>query len=130
MRDRDQTIAQSDQPIDFRAIYYSLREKAWILAACAGLGALIGTAYVIVKPTKYAAETIVQVEQAPSKVINIQEINSPDLGSDELLKTIEQGLTSPALLQRVIREGKLDGAALGLPTRAKPYTENELDQST
>lgn len=126
MNESDHTIAPSDEPIDFRTIYYNLREKAWILVASAGLGALIGAAYVVVTPTKYAAETIVQVEQAPSKVINIQEVNSEDLGSDELLKTIEQGLSSPALLRRVIRERKLDGAALGLSRRSEPYTENEL----
>ncbi len=125
MRDSDSTL-QSDTPIDFRAIYYNLREKARVIAVCAGVGALLGTAYAVLKPTKYAAETIVQVEQAPSKVINIQEVNSEDLGSDELLKTIEQGLGSPALLARVIRERKLDGPALGLSKKSKPYSENEL----
>ena len=126
MRETDPTIAQSDELIDIRAIYYNLREKVWIIAACAVFGALLGSVYVVMKPTKYAAETIVQVEQAPSKVINIQEVNSQDLGSDELLKTIEQGLSSPALLSRVIRERKLDGPALGLAKRSRPYSENEL----
>lgn len=126
MPDTDHKTEQADEPIDFRAIYYNLREKARLLALCAGLGALLGIGYVVVKPTKYAAETIVQVEQAPPRVINIQEITTEDLASDELLKTIEQGLTSPALLSRVIRESKLDGAALGLAQRPEPYSENEL----
>ena len=119
--------ATADEPIDFRAIYYVLREKAHLIALCAGVGALLGTAYVLVKPTKYAAETIVQVEQAPSRVVDIQEVESKDLGSKELLKTIEQDLSSPALLDRVIRSHKLDASALGLRQRdGKSYSQNEL----
>ena len=120
-------IAPADEPIDFRAIYYTLREKAWVLAACAGLGALVGTIYILATPKIYEAETIVQVEQAPRRVVNIQDVNSEDLGSDELLKTIEQNLSSPVLLSRVIHACKLDAAALGLARQPnKPYPENEL----
>ncbi len=119
-------MTSSDEPIDVRAIYYNLREKAWIIALCAGLGAMLGIAYVVFTPTNYAAETIVQVEQAPPRVISIQDVSSEDLASEELLKTIEQGLNSPALFQRVIRARKPDPTDLGLARRPKPYSENEL----
>lgn len=123
----DSNLSFSEPGIDFREIYHLLREKAWLISLCAVLAFLAGGAYVIRTPKIYAAQTNVQVDQAQRKVVNIQDVSSEDLASLELLKTIEQNLSSNTLLAIVINTMKLDGDALGLPSRpGRAYSENEL----
>jgi capsular exopolysaccharide synthesis family protein len=112
--------------IDFRAIYYMLREKAWLIALCTVIVALLGGAYIMRTPKVYAAETVVQVEQAQHKVVNIQDINTEDLNSLELMKTIEQNLGNKVLIQRLLSELKLTPEKIGLKPNQKTYSENDL----
>lgn len=111
--------------IDFRAVYHMLREKLWLIVLSTVVVALFGGAYIMRTPKIYAAITTVQVEQAQRKVVNIQDINSEDLTSLELLKTIEQNLGNKVLIQRLIIDGKLTPEKVGLKTRSQPYSENE-----
>ena len=48
---------------DYRALYYALREKAWLLAALTVIGVLAATAYLARSRKIYAATTTIQVEE-------------------------------------------------------------------
>jgi len=111
---------------DFRAMYYMLREKAWLIVLAAFVVVLLGGTYIMRTPKVYAADTVVQVEQAQHKIVNIQDISNEDLNSLELLKTIELNLGNKVLAQRLMKDLKLTPAQIGLPSRQVPYSENEL----
>lgn len=120
---------EADEPIDFRALYYAIYEKRYWVAAVAVATVLAACAYLLVTPKVYAAQTIVQVEQAPHKILNIQDIANEDLNATELLRTIEQNLANEALLERVVTALHLDGGTLGLPPRSEPYKLPEITRA-
>jgi succinoglycan biosynthesis transport protein ExoP len=103
-----------------------LREKAWLIAISTIVVILLGGAYIMRTSKVYDADTVVQVEQAEHKIVNIQDINNEDLNSMELLKTIEQNLGNKVLVQRLIQDLKITPAQIGLSLRQKAYSENEL----
>src|SRR6185503_15165897 len=122
--------AASDQ-IDFRGMYYTLRERAWVIGLCLLIAALSTTAYVIRAPRIYEAKLVLQVEQEEQKILNIQRLQAEDPQSLEFLKTVEQTLQSPALCERVSDTNQLAGdprflASLDMsppPTREQIITE-------
>src|SRR5258708_5907635 len=89
--------------IDFPGIYHMIREKAWLVALTVVVGGLFAGAYIMQTPKIYEASTVVEVEQGQRKVVNIQDIKIDDLSSLEVLKTIEQNLSSSALLSGVLQ---------------------------
>lgn len=111
---------------DFQEIYHLLREKAWIIVLCVVVAGSLAGAYIMRTPKTYAARTLVQIDQARRKVVNIEEISREDLSSLELLKTIEQNMASGVLLKRVIEVLSLTPEQIGLPTIQRAYSENEL----
>ena len=54
---RAKEAAASDQ-IDFRGMYYTLRERAWVIGLCLLIAALSTTAYVIRAPRIYEAKLV------------------------------------------------------------------------
>ena len=93
--------------IDFRALYHTFRERAWLVALCCLVAALATTAYLYMTPKTYAAKLIIQVEQEEQKVLNIQRVQGEDPASLEFLKTVEQTLQSRTLFERVIDTNNL-----------------------
>ncbi len=93
--------------IDFRAIYYLLIEKSWLIALCFLIAAFGTFTHLMRSPKIYAARSVLQVEQEEAKILNIQRVQHEDLQSLEFLKTVEQTLQNPALLSRVIDANKL-----------------------
>ncbi len=89
-------------PIDFRILYYTLRERLWIIALCCLVAGLATTAYLYRAPKIYQANLILQVEQEEQKILNIQRVQQEDPASVEFLKTVEQTLQSRTLFERVI----------------------------
>ena len=112
--------------IDVHRAWNVLRSKLWLLVLCVLVALLLGGAYILRSPRIYAATTTVQVEQAQANVLKIEQVTSEDLGSAEVLKTIERNLSSGVLLQEVIRSLKLTPEQLGLPARPDGYADNEL----
>ena len=98
---------QIARPIDFRAFYYTMRERAWIIALCFCVAAFATAAYLIRTPRIFASKVVLQVEQEEAKVINIQRVQQEDLQSQEFLKTVEQTLQNRTLLERVIETNRL-----------------------
>ena len=96
-------------PIDFRVIYYTLRERAWVIGLCLLIAAIGTTAYLLRAPKIYAGKLILQVEQEEQKILNIQRVQQEDPQTAEFLKTVEQTLQSRALLERVLDTNNLAG---------------------
>ncbi len=94
-------------PIDFRIIYYTLRERAWVIGLCLLIAAIGTTAYLLRAPKIYESNLILQVEQEEQKILNIQRLQQEDPQTAEFLKTIEQSLGSRALLERVMDTNNL-----------------------
>jgi capsular exopolysaccharide synthesis family protein len=95
--------------IDPQDIIRVLREKAWLILACAVVGGALGSAYITRSPRIFASREVVQVEQQAQNVINIQQVTSEELQSSEIVKTIEQNLVSLTLFDRVAKANNLTG---------------------
>jgi len=98
---------QTPAPIDYRAIYYILRERAWIIALCLLAAGLMTATLLLRSPSIYASTTVLLVEREEAKVVDIQRIQPEDFQSLESLKTVEQTLQNKALLERVIDANNL-----------------------
>jgi capsular exopolysaccharide synthesis family protein len=95
------------QPLDLRRLYYTLRERAWLLGACLLIAGLGAAAYLIRTPKIFAAKLVLQVEQEEQKILNIQRVQQEDPQTLEFLKTVEQTLQSRSLFARVIETNRL-----------------------
>ncbi|MBK7999305.1 MAG: polysaccharide biosynthesis tyrosine autokinase [Verrucomicrobia bacterium] len=94
-------------PIDFRMLYYALRERTWVIAMFFLVAALATTAYLMRAPKVYEAKLILQVEQEEQKILNIQRVQQEDPNTLEFLKTVEQTLQSRTLFERVLDTNNL-----------------------
>src|SRR5688572_15975248 len=99
--------ADSSNQIDFRILYYTLRERLWLIALCLLVAGLGTTAYLIRAPKVYSSKLVLQVEQEEQKILNIQRVQGEDPASLEFLKTVEQTLQSRTLFERVIDTNQL-----------------------
>ena len=112
--------------IDFRALYYTLRERSWLIGACLLVAALGTAAYLVRAPKIFAGKLVLQVEQEEQKILNIQRVQQEDPQTLEFLKTVEQTLQSRSLFDRVIETNKLHTDARFLTDRdreTKPTRE-------
>jgi succinoglycan biosynthesis transport protein ExoP len=113
--------------LDLSALYHTARENWWMVLLCFIFTIGTGIFYIIITPKSYMSDTIIQVEQAPTQVLNIQDVTSEDLKEQEVLKTIEANLTGAALLVNVIDRLNLTTDQLGLKPRPDlPYTKEEM----
>ena len=117
--------------IDFRRIYYLLREQARFIACCTGCFVVLGLAYILCARKIYASRAALVVEQQDRKVTNTlldsQDVTQNDLHTLEVMKTVEQGLTADALGLRVIKANGLATNPHFLPQRVDdPYSDDKL----
>lgn len=117
---------ESAPPVDFRLLYYTLRERAWIVAACCLVAGLATTAYLYRAPKIYEANLVLQVEQEEQKILNIQRLQQEDAANLEFLKTVEQTLQSRSLYERVLETNKLaSNPAFNAPEPGAPQPTRE-----
>jgi capsular exopolysaccharide synthesis family protein len=92
---------------DFRRYWHSFLERIWIVAICVLGGLFLALGSLARTPKLYQAHTVLEVEfQEPSFVPTADyavRTRSAFLASLEALRTIEQHLTNPSLLARVVR---------------------------
>jgi capsular exopolysaccharide synthesis family protein len=114
--------------IDFRAIFFNILERAWIIAIALALTVGAAVIYILKTPKVYEAETVLQVEETARKVVNIQEVANEDLKTTEHLKTIELNLSNQVVLQGVLESLKLTPEQLGLASSSsgEPVTEGRM----
>jgi succinoglycan biosynthesis transport protein ExoP len=98
---------QASGGLDLVRCLHLLASKAWVIVlflVVAGAGA---AAYLTKAPRIYRSSGTLEVEQERRKVVNIQQITTADYRTVDALKTVEQSLTTSALMLRVIRSAKL-----------------------
>jgi succinoglycan biosynthesis transport protein ExoP len=92
---------------DFRRYWHSFLERIWIVAICVLAGLFLALGNLARTPKLYQAHTVLDVEfEEPSFVPTSDyatRMRSMFLASGEALRTIEQNLTNPTLLARVVR---------------------------
>ena len=94
-------------PIDFRAYYYLLRERLWLILFCCLMGALGTATYLIRAERVYAAKAVLHVEQEGQNILGINPVRTEDWQSVEALKTVEHTLKNRAILERVLNTNQL-----------------------
>ena len=92
---------------DFRALYFALRERAWLLAAITAIGVLAAVIYLARTQKIYAATTTIQIEEERQRVVRADTRGTDDRAAEEALKTIAQNLENPALMLRLARHPEL-----------------------
>lgn len=114
--------------VDFRGMYFALRERAWLVAICSVLGLLGAVGYLIKTPKSFVAQCIVQVDDTKQQVVKIDELSSENLDKLETLKTIERTLGSRPVVERLVHNPALHltPESMGLPPRSTPYTESDV----
>jgi succinoglycan biosynthesis transport protein ExoP len=114
--------------VDFAHFYYLLLRKAWVIILFVILSLCAATVYLLRAPRIYESRAVLEVEQETPRVINIQEINPEDFKLPEVLKTIEQVLSSNTLLLRVVKTNGLDKDPLFAPPKSdgSTYLDSEL----
>ena len=131
MNTRGLSTPSSDAPgltFDFTHVSHLLLSKAWVITLLVVLTLFAGIAYLMVAPKIYESRAVIEVEQETPRVINIQDINPEDFKLPEVLKTVEQSLTSETLLLRVIKANGLDKDPLFAPPKSdgSVYMDSEL----
>jgi succinoglycan biosynthesis transport protein ExoP len=95
------------QSFDFRRYWHSFLERIWIVAICVLAGLFLALGNLARTPKLYQAHTVLDVElEEPSFVPTSDyatRTRSMFLASQEALRTIEQHLTNPTFLARVVR---------------------------
>ena len=109
---------------DFRRYWHSFLERIWIVAICVLAGLFLALGNLARTPKLYQAHTVLEVEfEEPSFVPTADyatRTRSMFLASGEALRTIEQNLTNPTLLARVVRS---EGLAQDKSSSATGQTE-------
>src|SRR5271170_4113296 len=116
---------QSATPIDYRALYYSFRERAWLIALCLVVAGLAVATILLRSPRIYAARGVLLVEQEEAKVVNIQRIQQEAFQGLESLKTVDQTLQNPALIARIIDSNNLARDPRFVPAPDRPRLTRE-----
>src|SRR5947207_664628 len=125
---------------DFRRLWHSLVERIWIVAICVLAGLFLALGNLARTPKLYQAHTVLEVEfQEPSFVPTndlTTRTRSMFLASAEALRTIEQNLTNPTLLARVVRSEGLaqdkssSGTGHAEPSQAANKSQNASGVTT
>lgn len=110
---------------DLQAIWDALREKLRLILLCVVAALLLGVVHLSRSPAVYRAEAVLQVEQEERGMV-LSGARAEDLRGVEILMTIEQNLTSPALLMNVIEAGGLSRNPAFLPEVRRPASSEML----
>jgi capsular exopolysaccharide synthesis family protein len=111
---------------DVRHLLQILADRAWLPGLCLVTCIGLADAYLLVAPKTYASSAILYVEQRDEKVVAIQDVSQQDLESTDMMKTVEQSLTTDDILLRVIRDNHLADNPDFLTIKPQGYTDDEL----
>lgn len=114
--------------IDLFKLYQVLRDNRWILLASVAVALLLAFIYLKKTPPLFVSFAVAQVQPSSASLSKLLDEKQEELDS-EVIKTIEQNLSSRSLLERVVvnRELAITPAQLDLPDRPdQPYSREEL----
>jgi capsular exopolysaccharide synthesis family protein len=124
----DQLMEESlDKPLDLQEALYVIIEKAWVIAICFFVGALVGLAQIGRTPSTYRSVCVLQVDPEQRKVVSFQDENATDSTNSEGLQTALEGFHSRVFLKRVAKVIQLPNEPLFLAAKpnGQPYTLDE-----
>ena len=113
-------------PADARMLYRIVRERIWMILAIVALCAGGGIVYLAKAPRIYEATTTIEVDSEQQKRIKPEGSRGEEKTSEELLKTIEQKLVSPALITALLGHPDLVNDAAFLSEVPRPASEEAL----
>lgn len=94
---------QTPNAPDLQQLSLILRERGWLIAACASVGILTGAIHSKRLPLTYESLSVLQLEPR-GRVLGFESDNTAPSGNDAGLQTILETFKSRALLDRVQRE--------------------------
>ena len=115
-------------PGDVRALWQAVWTKAWLIAGITAVAVLLGIGYLVIAKKVYSAKTTIEIEAEEQKLIKADARRPEDRKSEEVLKTIEQNLLSPALVLRLLHRPELT-ADPAFRARSAVGSEAELQSS-
>ena len=118
--------AHSHSAWDVRQLLQIIADRAWIVGLCLVVTVGIASAYVYMTPNSYSSTGVLYVEQRDQKVVSNQDVSQQDLESSDMMKTVEQSLTTDDILLRVIKDNQLADNPAFLPAKLMGYTDDEL----
>jgi len=113
--------------MDIVQLYHQVRSRWWIIAAAVIVCEALAVIYLWTTPKIYASGAVLQVQQPGEKLPGAPD--STDIGiSPEVLKTVEQNLSSQSVLLRVVHSLRLeDDPQFAPPKRGgAPYLDSEM----
>src|SRR5215213_6324320 len=113
-------------PVELRGLWRLLLEKWWVIALPVILGASGGYFYAQRLPKIYEATTTVQVDPEDQRRLKLAPGQSEAPINEDVLRTIEQSLLSPALVERLVRKPELQSDARFLPRVTRPASVERL----
>jgi succinoglycan biosynthesis transport protein ExoP len=118
---------EEENKLDWQRLKYLLLSRIWLIVTCVTLAMGLAIFYLWWTPTYYEATAVVQVEQAPQRFVNVQEIVTEDYKPPDVLKTVEQSLLGHPVLLRVVKAKKLRNSKDFAPDMDTiPYTDDQL----
>jgi capsular exopolysaccharide synthesis family protein len=87
---------------DFRHLCRLMKERAYIIILSTLVCMAVAIAYLIAAPRIYSSRAVIYVEQRDKKVVDIEAVDSEDLEAMEVMKTVEQSLSTDEMMLRVI----------------------------
>ena len=119
MNSDESNFEENDSAVDLSGLFHTIRRKWWMILGSILATVGLGTIYILRTPKTFESETIVQVEQSSTKVMNnIQDLNAEDLKTQEVVKTIEQNMVGSQVLVNVIDRLHLTPEMIGLKTNS------------
>lgn len=114
---------------DLRALMELLRAKGIFILLFTGTALALGAAYIVYTPKIYRASAVIQVDQEQQSVIAMDGMKPEDLKEQEVLKTVEQNVTTPELLLRVVDRYKLLDNPEFLPELKRPASRDKIQET-
>lgn len=107
---------------DLRGIVDLLYGRKHILVTCTLAAGLLGWLHLSRTPNIYSATAVLEVEKEQPGRLNLEQSKLEEHSGYESLKTIENNLTGPSLLLRVIEKNKLLSDPGFLPDLKRPVS--------
>jgi len=121
-----QSSEAADLNFDFGKYYHLFLRNLWVIVVVTSIIVLAAAAWVMRQPKIYASHALLQVEQEEQNVVNMQDVQSEKLDSDDYLKTIEGALQNRTVLLNVVNLAKLRDDPHFAPKGPKAYSDDEL----
>jgi uncharacterized protein involved in exopolysaccharide biosynthesis len=118
--------AQPHSAWDVRHLLQILADRAWLPGLCLVVSIGLADGYLFLAPKTYASTAILYVEQRDEKVVSIEDVSQQDLEATDMMKTVEQSLTTDDILLRVIRDNHLADNPDFITIKPEGYTDDEL----